>query len=360
MTRGASVLVVGAGPVGLSAAIELHRRGVPVRLIDQNPNAAKQSRAVGINPRTLELLEPSGASERLIAAGVRVRGLRIMSGEKCRATVDITRLKHRFNFMLSLPQDRTEAILTECLLERGIPVERGVSCLGVVAHDIGAEAMLSGPDGPEEVEAGWVIGADGAHSLVRKSLDIGFPGAPYPFEWSLVDLDLEGEVEEDRGEIHLDVGRPILVRLPLGNGRHRLIANGPEVLGNMPRNWEAGTVYWQSSFKVSHRQVERLGKGRIRLIGDAAHIHSPAGGRGMNLGIEDAATLAKCIARGELGSWDLERQAKARKVIRESDRLQSLATTDGAFARRAIPLVARLALGIPPLHDALVHQLSGL
>jgi 2-polyprenyl-6-methoxyphenol hydroxylase-like FAD-dependent oxidoreductase len=360
MTRSASVLVVGAGPVGLAAAIELQRRGIPARIIDQNPQPAHESRAIGINPRTLELLEASGATERLIAAGIRLRGVRLASGGRTRAEVDITRLSHRFNFMLSLPQDRTEAILADCLMDRGVPVERGVSCLGVATHKTGADAILSGPDGREEVETGWLIGADGAHSLVRKALDIGFPGAPYPFEWSLVDIDLTGDVEMDRGEIRLEVGRPVLFRLPIAPGRHRLIANGPDVLSLVPADWHPGAVHWQSSFKVSHRQVQRLGEGRVRLIGDAAHIHSPAGARGMNLGIEDAATLAERIAAGDLKDWDRQREARAAKVIRESDRLQRMATADGAFARRVMPVVASLLLAIPPLHRRFVQTLAGL
>ncbi|GGE46703.1 hypothetical protein GCM10007276_24830 [Agaricicola taiwanensis] len=360
MTKSASVLVVGAGPVGLAAAIELHRRGVPVRIIDQDPRPVKESRAIGINPRTLELMEASGATERLIAAGIKLRGVVLVAGGRVRAEVDITRLKHRFNFMLALPQDRTEEILAQCLAERGIPVERGVSCVDVAAHATAAEAVLSGPEGREEVEAGWLVAADGAHSIVRKALDIGFPGAPYPFEWSLADIDLGGDVEMDRGEIRLDVGQPVLIRLPIGPGRHRLIANGPDVLGLAPPEWQPGAIHWQSSFKVSHRQVQRLGEGRVRLIGDAAHIHSPAGARGMNLGIEDAATLAERIAAGDLKDWDRARQAKAAKVIRESDRLQRLATADGAFVRRAVPLLASMALALPPLHNRFVKTLAGL
>ncbi len=359
MTKSASVLVIGAGPVGLAAAIELHRRGIPARIVDQNPHAAKESRAVAVNPRTLELLEASGASERLIAAGVRLRGVRIIADGVTRAEVDATRMPHRYNFMLALPQDRTEAILAECLAERGVPVERGVSAFDVVPHADSARAVLAGPGGQETVEADWIIGADGAHSTVRKALDIGFPGAPYPFQWSLADVDLAGDAEPDRGELRLDRGRPVLIRLPIGPGRHRLIANGPDVLGLAPSSWSPGTIHWQSSFTVSHRRVQRLGEGRIRLIGDAAHIHSPAGGRGMNLGIEDAVTLVERIAAGTLGDWDARREAKARKTIRESDLMQRMATSDGVMARTVLPRLVGLALSVPFLHRRLLRSLGG-
>jgi 2-polyprenyl-6-methoxyphenol hydroxylase-like FAD-dependent oxidoreductase len=361
MAQSVSVLVVGAGPVGLAAAIELHRRGVPVRIVDQDKAATSESRAVAVNPRTLDLLEASGASRRLIAAGIRLKGFRIIGEGRTLARIHMDRLKHRHNFMLALPQDKTEAILADCLSERGIPIERGITATEIAAYDDHAVATLIGPDGAaERVDAGWIIGADGAHSTVRKALDIGFPGASYPFEWSLADVDLSGDVALDQGEIRLDPHKPMLFRVPIGTGRHRLIANGPNVLGLLPPNWHLGTVHWESRFKVSHRQVERLGQGRVRLIGDAAHIHSPAGGRGMNLGIEDAATLAERLAARDLGDWDLQRQYKAAKVIRESDRMQDMATADGPFARRAIPRLAGLLLALPPLHARFITTMAGL
>jgi 2-polyprenyl-6-methoxyphenol hydroxylase-like FAD-dependent oxidoreductase len=361
MTRNVSVLVVGAGPVGLSAAIELHRRGVPVRIVDQDAAPTGESRAVGINARTLELLEASGASERLIAAGIRLSGIDIIGQGRALASVDLSRLRHRYNFMLALPQYRTEVILAQCLAERGIPVERGVVASEIATHDDHAGAVLTGPDATRErVEAGWIIGADGAHSTVRKTLGLGFPGGSYPFEWSLADVDLSGDAAMDRGELRLDPDRPVLFRIPIGPGRHRLIANGPDVLSLAPADWRVGAVHWESRFEVSHRQVERLGEGRVRLIGDAAHIHSPAGGRGMNLGIEDAATLAERIAGRDLGDWDMQRQYKAARVIRESDRMQRMATADGRFTRRLLPRLAGLLLAVPPLHARFIRSIAGL
>lgn len=307
--------------------------------------------------RTLELLEPTGATARLIAAGVRLKGFRVVSGGRARASLDVTRLKHRFNFMLSLPQSRTEAILAECLAERGVTVERGRRVTTITSGASGAEVVVTGPD--EQVAAGWLVGADGAHSTVRKALDIGFPGASYPFEWSLADVDLLGDAETDRAEILLEPGAPLLLRIPIGPRRHRLIANGPDVLGYAPAHWKLGTVYWQSSYRVSHRQAERLGVGRVWLVGDAAHIHSPAGGRGMNLGIEGGVTLARRIAAGDLGGWAAERHAKARATVRESDMMQRVATSDGPIVRRLAPRLIGLMVSVPPLHDRLITRLAG-
>lgn len=354
------ILVVGAGPVGLTAAIELVRRGLPVRVVDRDPEPTAESRAVAIHPRSLHLLEPAGVSERLIAAGVRLRGMRVVAEGRTRATLDLSEIPHRFNFILSLPQDRTERILLDALAERGVSVEQGTELTGLEPAPDGATVALKGLEGDRTERFAWVIGADGAHSGVRKALDIPFHGAPYPFEWTLADVTIDGPVEPDRGEIHLDPGRPFLFRVPIGPGRHRLIANGPDVLGRIPPTWRIEAVHWQSSFKVSHRQAERVGAGRVWIIGDAAHIHSPAGGRGMNLGMEDAATLAERIAAGDLGSWPAERRAAAARWIGASDRLQRAATNDGAFVRRLVPRLLAVALSIPSLRRRALESIVAL
>jgi 2-polyprenyl-6-methoxyphenol hydroxylase-like FAD-dependent oxidoreductase len=294
----------------------------------------------------------------MVAAGVRLKGVRVMSGDKTRAVIDATRAKHRFNFMLSLPQSTTEAILTKRLAALGVRIERGCTVTAVMPGALGADAIVASASGEERVKADWIVGADGAHSMVRKSLCIAFPGAAYPFEWTLADVDL-GDAEPDRGEILLEPHGPIVLRLPIGDGRHRILANGPDVLGYAPARWGVGAVHWQSSYRVSHRQVNQLGDGRVWLIGDAAHIHSPAGGRGMNLGIEDGVTLARCIAAGNLGTWAAERHAKATSVIEESDAMQRLATADSRMARWAVTSLLGVVTSVSTTHNLLVARLTG-
>lgn len=355
-----NVLIVGAGPVGLATALELARRGARVRIVDRDPLPTRESRAIGVNPRTLELLAPSGATERMIAAGARLRGLRVVSAGAVHARIDLTRLPPPYNFVLILPQNQTAAILAELLALQGVCVEHGVAAGAVATDPAGAEVTLSGPAGEEQVRVDWLIGADGAHSTVRKSLGIGFAGEPYPFQWSLADIDLAGDAEGDRAELRLEVGAPILVRLPMGRGRHRLISNAPDLLTRVPASWNPGAVHWRNDFRVSFRQVDRLGQDRAWLIGDAAHIHSPVGGRGMNLGIEDGITLAERIMAGDLRDWAARRHAKATVVVRETDRMQRLATADGAFMRSVAPRVVGAVLKMPTLHDRLIRSVAGL
>lgn len=360
MAKVERVLVVGAGPVGLSAALALSRSGYEVRIVDQATEPGTESRAAVVNARTLDLLDYFGVAADLIDAGVRLDGLKIVSGFSTRATVDMTRLKHPFNFVLGLPQSETEAILDDHLAFEGIAVERGTR-VSELYQDAGRVHVTTtlGYDRHEE-SYDWVLGADGAHSTVRKALSLDFAGEAYPFQWSLVDIDIDAGAEMGWGELRLDPGRPVLLRVPIADGRHRLISNAPNVLDLAPPAWQLGALHWSADFTVSHRHVPVQGKGRVWLAGDAAHIHSPAGGRGMNLGIEDAVTFARFLRAGRVADWAAWRWRKAATVLRESDRLQRFATADRALMRKLGPRAAGIALKVPSVHRRMVARTAGL
>lgn len=352
--------MVGAGPVGLSAAIALSRSGFGVRIIDSAASAARESRAVVVNQRSLDLLEPLGVAAGLIDAGVKLDGVRLISGGAVVGTVDMRRLKHPYNFILALPQSETEAVLAEHLALEGLQVERETTLTELHQDGAGVHTTTMHGDERHETTHDWVLGCDGAHSTVRKALGLDFPGSAYPFEWSLADVDIDAGASMEWGEVRLDPGEPVLLRFPIAPHRHRLISTGPNVLDRVPGSWRLGTLHWSSDFTVSHRHVPAQGRDRVWLAGDAAHIHSPAGGRGMNLGIEDAITFARSLRAGQLDAWAAWRLRKGDTVLRESDQLQNFATADQSLIRRIGPRLAGLALKIPAIQRAFITRNAGL
>ncbi len=280
------VLIVGAGPAGLAAALFLTRRGVPVRIIDAADQPAATSRALGVNPRTLKLLEDTGVTARILSEAQEMRTLLLHHNGK-----PLTTFKPDWKAlgadhpMVILPQARTEALLTGALAALGVAPERGKALTAVSQTPDLVTATLA--DG-ETVQTPLLFAADGAHSVVRHALKLDFPGDGWEEPWQLIDVDLDG-LRPDQGWIDLrDDGA--LIILPFSGKTFRLIGFGRPLLDSLPPEWTIGTIHWQSDFHISHRMAERMVVGRICLAGDAAHIHSPLGARGMNLGIEDASS----------------------------------------------------------------------
>lgn len=286
------VLIIGAGPTGLATALFLTRRGVAVRIVDAADQPIATSKALGVNPRTLDLLDDTGVSARIEAEAQDIEALHMHRNGRsmARFVPDWPALGAK-RPMVILPQARTEAILTEALAALGVAPERGKALETVSQTDDAVTATFS--DG-ETATVPLLFAADGAHSVVRHALNIGFPGDGWDEPWQLMDLDLTGPSPHE-GYIDL---RPhgAFICLPFSGTTFRLIGFGGPLLDNLPDGWRAGTVHWQSEFHISHRMAERMSLGPIALGGDAAHIHSPVGARGMNLGIEDAFVFAACAA----------------------------------------------------------------
>jgi len=350
MSASPQVLIVGAGPTGLAAALFLSRRDVPVRIIDAAPEPTRTSKALGVNPRTLALLEPTGVTAAIESEAQPIRRLRIHRKGRPLATITPDwKAIGADHGMVILPQARTEALLAQALSVHGVTVERGLGLAGLDQDFNGVTAALS--DG-SSLNVPVLFAADGAHSTARKALGMDFPGDGWEEPWQLMDVDLTGPLA-DEGWIDLRPTGPF-VCLPFSGAVFRLIGFGPPLLENLPDGWTANTVHWRSDFRVSHRMVPAMTVGRICLGGDSAHIHSPIGARGMNLGIEDAFVFADCCAdflsgqTDRLDDYGRIRQPVDAAVVSRVRGLTSIVRDTSARAdwmrRGLLPVAARLPI----------------
>jgi 2-polyprenyl-6-methoxyphenol hydroxylase-like FAD-dependent oxidoreductase len=309
------VLIVGAGPVGLTMAAELARYGLSVRLVEKAAQATDKSKALVIWSRTLELMERMGCTAPFLAAGRAVRGASITAGGELIGHLDLSGVATRYPYALMIPQSATERLLAEHLASLGVAAERHIEFLRFSATESGVCSTLRHADGREEdVESSWLVGCDGAHSTVRHELGMEFQGDTLPSDWILADVHLSDV--PNAGEINvLWHTEGVLVLFPITGQRYRVVADvGPAADGTRradptleevqavldrrgPGGIQASAPIWLAAFRINERKVAEYRAGRVFLAGDAAHIHSPAGGQGMNTGMQDAFNLAWKLAR---------------------------------------------------------------
>jgi 2-polyprenyl-6-methoxyphenol hydroxylase-like FAD-dependent oxidoreductase len=360
-SRDTDVLIVGAGPTGLVLALWLTRLGARVRIVDKRAAVEATSRAVGVQARTLELYSQIGLADAVVERGRKAQAANLWVAGKNTARFCFGKMGASlspFPYALVFPQDEHEGLLIERLAELGVTVERRTELLGFKEVAGRVLARLKMPDGaPETCEAAYIAGCDGAHSAVRETLEIGFAGGTYDHLFYVADVNAGGAAMN--GEIHVALDpSDFLVIFPLkGEGRARLIGTVREDAEHRQENlgWqdvskrviegmhmEIQRVNWFSAFRVHHRVADHFRKGNAFLLGDAAHIHSPVGGQGMNTGIGDAVNLAWKLAavlhgRADaslLDSYEPERIAFAWRLVATTDRVFTGVTSTGAFDRR--------------------------
>ncbi len=356
-----NVLIVGAGPVGLTAALELARRGIPARIIDNNAmSPLNESRALAVNQRTMDLLAPSGVANLIDGEAIILQQMQVFSGEKHILTIEMGEDAPNETFLRSLPQGRTERILAGRLSELGITPEWGVAFEGFVApKGTKPVAKLKGHNGFEQFEADIVIGADGSHSLVRKSLGLDFSGESFPETFFLADIVYDRDIERDYAQARFQ-NPGVIACIPVNKRTLRYISTLEDFKSRIQHPAKVVDVIWESDFKAVFRHVSSMQHGAVFLAGDAAHIHSPVGGRGMNLGIEDACWLAWLISEGRQIEYSDLRMGAVKHVL-----AQTKANTQAILLKNPMAVWLRnafapLAFKVPFVRRTVIKGVRGL
>jgi 2-polyprenyl-6-methoxyphenol hydroxylase-like FAD-dependent oxidoreductase len=385
MKKECQVLVTGAGPTGLVMASELARRGIACRIIDIARGPTDKSKAIGIQARTLEVFENMGLAKEIISQGHPAQGVNIYENGERIVHLSFQELDSPFPYILLCPQSETERILLAHLESLGVSVEREVKLTGFTQDAEGVTAALSHPNGQEEtLRVPWLIGCDGPHSTVRHTLGLPFTGIDYEDSFQLADVKVDWSLPDT--ELHIIVHEGwLLAVFPLPDGRCRLIVDVPpeqapldktptlaEIQARVDERSHVKAVLsdplWTANYRIHRRMVSRLREGRAFLLGDAAHIHSPAGAQGMNTGIQDAFNLAWKLAltvegrAGEalLATYQTERDPVEQGVLHGTDLLLKIVTTRNPIAQATRDTLAPLLSGLEVVQQRIRRTISEL
>jgi 2-polyprenyl-6-methoxyphenol hydroxylase-like FAD-dependent oxidoreductase len=384
-----NVLIVGAGPTGLVLALWLTHLGIKVRIIDKTSEPGTTSRALGVHARTLEFYRQIGFADEVVAQGIKTAGVNLwVNGNKV-ARVPLLQMgegQTAFPFLLIFPQDEHEKLLLRKLAELGVQVERTTELLHFEQREGLVRAVLMAPDRSQEIfQAAFLAGCDGANSTVRKTLTTQFPGGTYSHLFYVADVQASGPATDN--EVHIDLeDADFLAVFPLtkkghvrvvGSIKDELAGNREnlkfdDVRGKAMRNLkvEVTSENWFSTYRVHHRVAQNFRQGRVFLLGDAAHVHSPVGAQGMNTGIGDAVNLSWKIAavlEGNapetiLDTYELERIAFARQLVSTTDRAFTLITNRSGWAQRVrrtlIPFLMPRLVAINRVRRAMFRIIS--
>jgi 2-polyprenyl-6-methoxyphenol hydroxylase-like FAD-dependent oxidoreductase len=353
------VLVVGAGPTGLLLALVLKRLGVDVRILDKSEGPGTTSRALVLQARTLEFYRQLGIAEEAIRRGLVLGAVNLWRRDEHAARIELAEVgkgEGPYPFGLIFPQDEHERFLLERLAELGVSVERRTEVTALSLHADHVKVHERSPRGEANVtEAAFVAGCDGARSIVREAIDVEFPGGTYEHRFYVADVEARGAPMDHELHIILDHAGFLGIFPLAGEGRARLVGTLKDVRVDSSRafEWsdidrrpiegiglEVSRVNWFSTYQVHHRVAGAFRRGRVFLLGDAAHVHSPVGGQGMNTGLGDAMNLAWKIGavlggrahHDVLDTYETERIAFARRLVATTDRVFQAASSHGKLS----------------------------
>lgn len=375
------VLIVGAGPVGLFLANECARRGIRWELVEARAGQSEHSKALAVMPRTMEIFDMAGVAAPFLKVANQVTSIAMVKPERTLARMNFEPEGTPYPFVAMVPQDVTERLLVEELRGKGGDVEYETSFVSGVEQDDCVCVTLDRNGQRRELKAGYVVGCDGAHSAVRHLLGLQFHGEAYDSSFILADMETNDVLAADEMQLCPSERGPLAI-FPMSSTRRRLVATvarpqadppSLELVQRLlaergPGEMKARSIHWSSDFRVHHRQVTHLRVGRIFLAGDAAHIHSPIGGQGMNTGLHDVWNLVwklDLAVRGRasallIDSYNAERTPAIRKVIEMTHLMTRALATANRLAQAARDLAIPLLFRFPPFRHTMVERLSQL
>ena len=381
-TNNIDVLIVGAGPVGLFCANELSRHGMTYRIIDKKSTLSEHSKALGIHIRTLDVLEDCGFITEVLDQGHQVEGVLFKSNGKTIVNATFADIEAKRHFLIDLPQNKTEAILYQGLQDKKATVEWNTELTHLTQSPTEITATIKKPNNKIELcNATWLIACDGAHSTVRHQVHAEFKGSAYQQAWWLADLLIDWEVPDNRMAIYISKNGP-LACFPMGNKRYRLVMTAEEGSTSDPSLEDVARVFakrcsdpaqlsqpiWLSRFTIHHRQIQHYRHDRVFFAGDAAHIHSPMGGQGLNTGIQDVYNLVWKLALVDqkkakpelLDSYHEERFPVGHEVLKKTDAMTRMILLKNPLAIAARNTFIELITSFKTIKNELAKDIAEL